>query len=585
MFQDNPFNLPRFCWGKILSYGTFVSIPIFLILVFLKFDFIENGILISDDLELPWRMKQEGFTDPLPGRPVGSFLHYTTSVAFPSISYQMVFYLMTLSITALIVFFLLYQIFSQTWLLVLAILFAFTSHAVTSAGQFASGSHGVVGLMFALIGLLLSCRSILSDLSYSKRVALALGAGIFFVLASLTSTYYYIIYFAGSFWIFSFGSRFFRYRMVWIAISITLVPLAILLLYKFSTGSIHPYDRITGWADFTFTHLLRRMFSYVVYVVGIYSENIPDPLILCAATLGGATFMWLALKFGRVMTPRTSISDRTKRRFGISGFFVLSMGTLLTLAPALPVTWAWQPRHVYPSMILAVLAAFFMIDLMLAHWRNLFSNIKWIKWIVILFSGLLLGYNVSTTYHYQNRYYGSLLAYQPMLKEFLSKEKEIFSKGKGGQVIIASDIPPHFTHGFNHWSTFFLRTHTGDETLFGLIGREENMTEHEHPFIESYRHWDERYWKIVEINGRPSSRLRQMFGIVQGAPTYAYRFDASDGTVQRVRWLLVNASDGWSLYRMTEEGIVLHESGTDAPASLDRLGIARKDVFIYGKTN
>ena len=36
---------------------------------------------------------------------------------------------------------------------------------------------------------------------------------------------------------------------------------------------------------------------------------------------------------------------------------------------------------------------------------------------------------------------------------------------------------------------------------------------------------------------------------------------------------------------MTEEGIVLHESGTDAPASLDRLGIARKDVFIYGKTN
>ena len=441
--------------------------------------------------------------------------------------------------------------------------------------------------MFALAGLLLARRSILADLSYSKRIVLTLGAGMFFVLASLTSTYYYIICFAGSFWIFAYGSKFFRYRVVWIAIAITLVPLAMLLLYRFATGSIHPYDRITGWADFTFTHLFGRMFSYVMYIVSTYSESMSAPLILCVATLGGATFIWLALKMRpRVVTYDSADVDLdwAKRRFGISSFLVLSMGALLTLVPALPVTWSWQPRHVYPSMILAVLAAFSMIDLMFARWGSLFGNNKW---IVVLFSGLLLGYNISVTYSHQNSYYEDVLVYQPMLKGFLSKEKEIWPKGKGVQVIIASDIPSHFTHGFNHWSTFFLRTHTGDETLFGLIGREEDMAKHERPFIESYRHWDERYWEVVEINGRPSSRLRQMFGIVQGAPTYAYRFDASDGTARRVHWLLVSASDGegWSLYRMTGEGIVLHESGTDTPADLDRLGIARKDVFIYGKTN
>ena len=87
-------------------------------------------------------------------------------------------------------------------------------------------------------------------------------------------------------------------------------------------------------------------------------------------------------------------------------------------------------------------------------------------------------------------------------------------------------------------------------------------------------------------DGRPTYHAYGMVGLVKSCPTYAYRFDAVDGTAQRVRWLLVNASDGgWSLYRMTGEGIVLHESGTDAPAGLDRLGIARKDVFIYGKAN
>lgn len=64
MFQDNPFNFPRFDRSKILIYGTFVSVPIFLILLLLKFDFIESGILISDDIELPWRIKQEGLTAP-----------------------------------------------------------------------------------------------------------------------------------------------------------------------------------------------------------------------------------------------------------------------------------------------------------------------------------------------------------------------------------------------------------------------------------------------------------------------------------------------------------------------------------------
>ena len=156
---------------------------------------------------------------------------------------------------------------------------------------------------------------------------------------------------------------------------------------------------------------------------------------------------------------------------------------------------------------------------------------------------------------------------------------------QGAQIVIASEIPSPFTAGYNHWSTGFLRTHTGDETVIGLIGREDWM-DAEDPFVELYRHHHRQYWEIVERDGTPYSSRRRMFGLVKSRPTYAYRFDVSDGTAQRVRWLLVNASGGgWDLYRMTGEGIVLHESGTDTPAGLDRLGIARKDVFIYGKVN
>ena len=114
----------------------------------------------------------------------------------------------------------------------------------------------------------------------------------------------------------------------------------------------------------------------------------------------------------------------------------------------------------------------------------------------------------------------------------------------------------------------------------GVIGNEKWMADFGDPFVEFYRHHHEQYWKTVQRDGRSFSTRRRMVGLIKSRPTYAYRFDAADGTVQRVHWLLVNASDSWNLYRITDKGILLHRSGDSTDTIADQL--EEKDVFVYG---
>ena len=111
------------------------------------------------------------------------------------------------------------------------------------------------------------------------------------------------------------------------------------------------------------------------------------------------------------------------------------------------------------------------------------------------------------------------------------------------------------------------------------------MKKHENPFVESYRHHHNQYWKIIQVNGQPKSIRLQMFGIVQKAPTYAYRFDPVHGVERRIHWILVRGSESYSLYAVTDSGLLLRRTGgaNDSVADLARLGLDRDDVLVWGR--
>ena len=561
------------------STCTLVFLCVFTALYFLKSDFIMNGIIIGDDLTLHWRVKTEGLTGPHPTLPIANYLYNLTASLLPSISYQILTYLIMTSITSIFVFLWLDKYFIQNWILVSGILFSFTTPAVTSVANFVSGSHGMVGFMFASLGLLLSSRASRDRIHHTKRIALAMGAGVSFILASLSSPFLYIFFLSSVFLIFVLYRR---NSCNGIAVGIIiLLPSLLFLSYNLIWNSYH-YNNIEGWTNYSALHILERAGNYMEYTIDLYGKNSLNLWLSGGTAMICIVLLWITIKINPI-NPTVDAKEFSKTAIGSTiNFLVILSGFTLTLIPIFPATNAYMPRYLFPSMIMMTLIPFAVVDLIARIHPEQFHRIKK---IFMLFICGLLGYNFSTTYSFSNERYGSLIRYQPMLANFI--ENESTNWAPSAQIIIVSNIPEHFTAGYNHWSTGFLRTHTEDETIVGLIGREKWMMDDGDPFVEFYRHHHQQYWKTVQRDGRPFSTRRRMVGLIKSRPTYAYRFDAVDGTVQRVHWLLVNASDSRDLWRITDEGIVLHRNAIIAPTDLelDRLGINEKDVFVYGETN
>ena len=558
----------------------FVFLSVLTALCVLKSDFIVNEIMIADDLTLYSRVKMEGLTNAHPTLPISSYLYHVTARISPSISYQVLTYLIMTSITSIFVYLWLDRFFVQNWILVSGILFSFTSPAITSMANFVSGSHGMVGFIFASLGLLLGSRS--AELEYVRRIrriALAIGAGFSFVLAALSSPFFYIFFLSPVLYFFTPYKRdVHNGTTVWLPLFFILLPSLLFLSYNLVWNLYH-YNDIVGWTNYSVQHILERSWNYMEYAIGLYGKHWPNPWLASGMATVCIVLLWTTMKINSIIGTKKFSGTEMK---STTNLLVILLGFALTLIPILPVTWNYLPRYLFPSMIMMTLVPFAVVDLMIR------IRLEWFRQknrILMLFICGLIGYNFSTTYSLQNAKYGGLLHYQPMLAHFVRDEKTNWPPG--AQIVIASNIPGYFTGGYNHWSTGFLRSHTEDEAIVGVIGNEKWMMDAGDPFVEFYRHHHRQYWKTVQRDGRPLSTRRKMVGLVKSLPTYAYRFDAVDGTAQRIHWLLVNASDSWSLYRMTDEGILLRGSGasTDTPVDLDRLGINEKDVFVYGGTN
>ena len=559
--------------GHAPSCG-FVLITVFVALFILKLDFIVHGIMIRDDLYFFPRVIMEGWTKHQGTIPIASWFYRITAELSPppphlSISRQILAYLAMTAMTATFVYLWLSRYFASNLVLITGILLSFTSPAITSMGNFVSGSHGMIGFMFASLGLLFSSRSMAVETHVAGRIALATAAGVSFVLSSLSSPYFYLFALSSVYIIIPCG-RNLSGRMIWILAVIILSPSCAAILYNLTWNRYH-YDSglQLGLTDYSFLHMLERSWNYILSLLAPYGQGLPELWLAGAVWSLCMILWWIVANSARPPTQKKAEELRMRP----THILALLSGLVLSSIPILPTTVNLAPRYLFPPMVIAILLLFAIVDWVGRSHSMRFHLAKQGS-IIVLFICTLLYYNISITHSFQNEKYMETIRYQPMLANFI-REMSI-DWPQGAQIVIASEVPTTFVGGVNHWSTGFLRTITGDKTVIGLIGREDWMDED--PFVEFYKHNHEQYWKL---NAKGRSIRRRMFGLVKSRPTYAYRFDAFNGTAQRVHWLLVNALDDWDLYRVTSEGIILHESGTDTPADLDRLGIVETDLFVF----
>ena len=582
MFDRNALKTLAGDRNRTIGCICFVLASVFASVLVIKFGYILYGTYFGEDLSYFYKSKFETGMN-YHNLPILAWLYHITANISPSISYQMLIYLLMLSMTSVAIWLLLSRFFVYPFVLICGILFAFTSHAIVGMIQYVAASHALVGLMFASLAILFSYWSMRIDKSLMERILLAVSGGAFIVFSSLSSAIF--VLFPLVIPLHTYLVRKFSSGSMWVPMAFTFIPGLCSILYNL-TYNLYDYDALPGWTDYTIGHAGDRAIAYVDYVLAPYMGIAPNFLILCYASAIAASLLWVASKVAPALP--TKFSTASMRGYYYVAIPYLSLGSVLTLIPVLSLTSNPGPRYVYPAMVLAILAIFSIVDFLTSLWLRHFPQGKsGAKWILISLISVLLGWNFSVTYEFQKEAYGPMIRFQPKFESFIRENEKLWPQS--AQIVIASDdMPATFAKGFHDWSTRYLRLITRREDVIGLFGWEKDMLAVEGPFVEFYDHGLDHgnFRAIVQRDGRPTYHAYGMVGLVKSRPTYAYRFDVSDGTAQRVRWLLVNASGGrWDLYRMTGGGIVLHESGTDTPAGLDRLGIARKDVFIYGKAN
>jgi hypothetical protein len=217
--------------------------------------------------------------------------------------------------------------------------------------------------------------------------------------------------------------------------------------------------------------------------------------------------------------------------------FLLVMGMLL-IAPILPITFM-APRYLFTSSVVLFLTLFFVLDVVMVY----LHPAVWRPVLVALV--MLMFFNIAASFYFHSNNYGDNIVLQEKLIEFVKRDGARW-KQDAQVVIVVDKLPRYSMNGYNHWSTWFLRYHTGRTDIVGLIGGKANLVED--PFVAKYRDHGSEFWTMRSGAGREMSVRRQMVGLTYDRPTYLYDLDVRTGSRRELEWLGL-AADGQYRFR------------------------------------
>jgi hypothetical protein len=211
-------------------------------------------------------------------------------------------------------------------------------------------------------------------------------------------------------------------------------------------------------------------------------------------------------------------SDRRLRQEQAGAVLLLVLSAALAFGPGSVVT-SYHPRYLVLPFIF-ILSAALLCVLSLAPPRAIPATLFAALGMLFLVAGSAVSAATIRSSDFE-----PYLATHGQVQKIVADEADQWDDD--AQVVIV--LPPGeavATSGFNHWSTWYLRSISGRADITGLVGQRDWLAQD--PFVRNYADHGPEYWTVV--HGR-SMRIK-MKGITRNRPLYVYDV-AVDGTYDR----------------------------------------------------
>ena len=413
-----------------------------------------------------------------------------------------------------------------------------------AVGPWATGAHPEMAAPLVLAGIWIAWGSWNRKASFDPFAATA--AATLFAVASLispTATLLVLLYPLWAIGVAALAPT--RRRGIFLALVSSALPGFLALRLALS----YHYGDLVGWVD----RSPARAWTNVREAVGIVVDA---PVGTLARVVIGAGLVVVAIAAFRTYrrTARPAISQEPAQAALV--WFALAAASL-SLIPGLAVV-SYQPRYVSLG---AMLGAFALAAALPPAASQAAGERQ--PYLVVGAAVVLLGFTLAAT-PMRSSVYGVAAEQHRSLRTGLDQASTGWDDD--AQIVVAVARPGGgVSFGFNHWSTWYVRSVTDRTDVIALVGWEGLLNES--PFVSAYADHDPEYWSVVD----GVSARAQMRGLELGRPTYAYALDGEGRLIPMSicfstddrAWLLeagempglVNAEEGEGCQSQSEEVI------------------------------
>jgi hypothetical protein len=415
-------------------------------------------------------------------------------------------------------------------------------------GLFLVGSYPILGVSITLIAFSL----IYSASKYNANPLLLIIPGyIFATLAQLTHPVFIFVPCAFLIFLPIFNKKYAIINVIFIAAS---------YLFRFMLMStyIYHYPNLKGWVDYSFDSILVKTGQSIDYVLS--SISIDGKFLLAMIVLLLIAFLITAWR-------KFSIQTADRNKILIPSFFLIV--AILTYGPTVVIK-SINTRYFYAPQL------FFMMALILSV-MHITKN-KRQKYIINAVVILLCASFYANSLDFHRERFDSIRQVQTSIKIGLSKHYNTSATKNDQVVVLVNQLPGHFTNGYNHWSTWFLRYLTGNKQLIGLVG-DKKMCSID-PIVNHYKDHGDEYWGVRTYNNKDLSYRLRMKGIEFDRNTYV--FHETKLGISPIKFLSIPSNDG--LFHIAETGKPFKTVKIDSPAFRNAIS----NCYIWGnkdKTN
>jgi hypothetical protein len=391
-------------------------------------------------------------------------------------------------------------------------------------GVFAIGSHPYFAAPWAVLAVAVlwlgwvheARRSVLAVAASGVLVSLAAAfspaAMLFAVLPLL---------FVAIWSVFNWPGR----RKFWRAVGASLLPL--IALPALGLTGYH-YTGIVGWVEVSPATVAESVSSSMNAAVapaaksGLWAQGAFVVALALLIAAVGASLLTL-----RRTKERPHIEHRLRQEQA-GGVLLLVLGAALAFGPGSVVT-SYHARYLVLPFIFILAATILCLLVVVPPQATLATSLAALGMLL-----LIAGSAVSAT-----------TIRSDDLKPYLATHRQVQNivADEAGQwdenaqvVVVLPPGAPVATFGFNHWSTWYLRSISGREDITGLVGQREWLATD--PFVREYTDHAPEYWTVIQ--GR-SMRVK-MKGITHDRPLYVYEVTAG-GTYDRRSVAFASAED------------------------------------------